>query len=292
MDNTKLKIFLATAIFGTTGFFMRYINMPAAAVAFFCGLLGIITLFTTMKLTSRKFRWKHIKKSFPVLLLSGVALGGSWLLLMQSNRYTPNSLGTILYYIAPIVLMLLGPRMQEKLNHKKLTWGGVALVGIVLSTGFWANGWGFNPSILFSVGAAILYMVVVFCNKTLPDMYSYDKAVVQLGVATVMMLPYCLMTDGFTFGEFGSRSFAAIVILGVVHMGIAYKLYFDSIARMKLQSVAMFSYTNPAVALVISAFMLKQIDLGNVFGAVLILTGVMCSELIGEKIGRIFDKKG
>ena len=293
MDNTKVKIFSAMAIFGTTGFFMRYIAMPATAVAFFSGLIGIITLFAAMKLTNRKFRWRHVKELLPTLLLSGGALGGSWLFLIHSDRYVPNGLATVVYYIAPLVLMLTAPKFAEKLNRKKLIWGGVALVGIVLTTKFWESGKSFNAGVLLALGAAVLYGVVFLCNKNLPDMYSYDKTIIQLGTAMVIMLLYCLFTGSFTIGEIGSRGVVSIMVLGVVHMGLAHRMYFDGIIRSKIHSAAMFSYVNPAVTIFMSIFILgEKVGVTELLGVVLILIGIMASELMGEKIGRLFAKKG
>lgn len=289
----KGRMFLAMAIFGTTGFFMRYLTMPASTVAFICSLLGAVILFAAMKITKRKLHWRHLKKRVPILVLSGAALGGSWLLLMQTHHYASDGLSKIVYYALPLTFIMLSSRIGEKVRRKKLVWALVALVGIALTTKIWESGPAFDLGLLFAVGAAVLYGVVVFCNKMVYDISSFSKAAVQLGAAALVMLPYCLLTGGFAIGSVGSRGVVAIIVLSTVHMAFAYKLYFEGVVKMTLQSVVVFNYVNPAVAIFISAYVLKlNMGLPEIAGTALILAGTMASELIGEKIGGLFKKKG
>lgn len=293
MISTKGKMFLIMSVFGTTGFFARYIPMPTATVALLCCLIGVATTLVMMKFTDRKLRWRHIKKSFLKMLVSGVALGAGWLLLMESHKYKPDGLPTTVYYLAPIALILLASLVGEKIVWKRLVSGVIALTGIAFMAGILENGLALNWGVLFALGAAILYVVVILCNKTLPNVSSYSKTVIQLSTAAVVMLVYCLFTGGFTVGRLGGRALMAIVILGVVHMGFTYRLFFSEIVDSKIQSVAMFSYINPAVAVFVSALMLKQkLSAGELIGVAAILGGVMFSEMLGEKMGRLFHKKG
>ena len=46
-----------------------------------------------------------------------------------------------------------------------------------------------------------------------------------------------------------------LLVVGLVHTGIAYTLYFNSMKDLKAQTVAIFSYIDPAVAIVLSSFL-------------------------------------
>ncbi len=293
MSNTKGKVFVAMAIFGTTGFFLRYVHIPIATAALICCLLGIVAVLALMKLTKRKLRWRHIKEPLPWVVLSGVAMGASWLLLFGAQKSSDGAIATLYYYFAPMALALLTPLLGEKYRKKKLWICALCLGGLVLTTGFWKKGFVWDFRFLLALGAGVLHCAVIVLNKRLEDISSYDKTVVQLATVAVMLLPYCLFTGGFAITGIRGSEFAALAILGVVHMGIGCRMYFDGVMHLPLQSIAIYNYINPAVAIFISAFMLNQkLNAEEVLGVVLILGGIIISELSKENLGRLFQKKG
>ena len=293
MDNTKGKMFIAMAIFGTTGFFLRVISMPIATAALICSLLGIVILLAIMKITKRKLRWRRIKEPLPLAILSGVAMGVSWLLLFGARKSSDSTIATVYYYFAPLVLAFLSPLLGEKYRKQKLWICALSLGGLVLTTSFWRKGFVWDLGFLFAMGAGILHCVVIVCNKKLANISSYDKTIVQLAVVAAVLLPYCLITGGFSINRPGTSEIVALAILGFVHVGIGCRMYFDGAVRLPLQSVAIYNYINPAVSIFISAFMLRQkLGLGEVLGVALILGGIMIGELNKENLGRLFQKKG
>ena len=69
-----------------------------------------------------------------------------------------------------------------------------------------------------------------------------------------------------------------LLVVGVVHTGVAYVLYFGSMDGLKTQTVALFGYIDPVVALVLSAALLgERMSVWGVLGAVLILgSAILC----------------
>ena len=71
-----------------------------------------------------------------------------------------------------------------------------------------------------------------------------------------------------------------LLLVGVLHTGISYALYFGSMDHLKAQTVAIFSYIDPVVAIILSAVLLKErMGLLGAVGAVLILGSTLVSEL-------------
>ena len=71
-----------------------------------------------------------------------------------------------------------------------------------------------------------------------------------------------------------------LLFVGLVHTGVAYALYFDSMKDLKAQTLAIFSYIDPIVAIILSALLLKEsMGLYGVIGAVLVLGSTFISEL-------------
>ena len=71
-----------------------------------------------------------------------------------------------------------------------------------------------------------------------------------------------------------------LLVVGFVHTGFAYGLYFGSVEHLRAQSVAILSYLDPAVAPLVSVIILKEpMSLISLAGAVLIIGAALCSEL-------------
>ena len=289
MNKATGAMLSAMAIFGTVGIFVRYIGLPSATIAFFRGALGVVFLLAVMGVTGKKLHWQRIRENLPLLILSGAAIGGNWIALFEAYRYTSVAVATVCYYLAPMFLVLASPLLGERLTGKKLALSGVALVGMVFVSGVLKGGVTGFRGIALGVIAAALYASVMFMNKKLGDISAYDKTVVQLSAAAAVILPYCLFTGSFAMEQVSLRGYILLGVVGIVHTGLAYWLYFGALGQLPSQKVAIFSYLDPVVAILLSALWLKE-PLGwqEFAGAALILGSALCSELAGKKV----TKKG
>lgn len=289
MKKATGSMLIAMTIFGTVGIFVRGIPLPSATIAFVRGVLGVAVLLCVMALTGKRPDKESIRQNLPLLLLSGAAIGGNWILLFEAYRHTTVAVATICYYLAPMFLILASPLLGERLTGKKLYLSVLALLGMVFVSGVLkGSAFGFKGVVL-GVGAAALYGSVMFMNKKLGAISAYDKTVVQLGAAAVVILPYCLLTRGFDLGQMTPNGYLLIIVVGVVHTGFAYWLYFGALGRLPSQSAAILSYLDPVVAIVLSAVLLKEaMGWQEAIGAALILGSALCSELTEKK----FAKKG
>jgi len=283
--NGKLKILTSMAIFGTVGIFVRFIPLPSAVIAFCRGVLGCLFLLAFMALTGKKLKLTDIKKSFWVLALSGAAIGINWILLFESYRYTTVAIATICYYLAPAFVTLASPIVGEKLTAKKLACIGVAMLGMVFVSGVFQGGEGGSMlGIVLGVGAALFYASVIILNKTLSGVGAYDRTLCQLGMASVVIVPYLLIAGDFGFHQMTTLGWVMLIIVGIVHTGIAYTLYFGAIKDVNAQTAAILSYLDPVLSILLSALILRErLDVFSVIGAVLILGSALYSELPSRK---------
>ena len=284
MNRTKLSFLTAMLVFGTVGVFVRQIPLPSATIAFFRGMLGVVTLLLVMLCTGKKPNFSQIKKNLPLLLLSGAAIGGNWILLFEGYRYTTVATATICYYLAPVFLVLASPLLGERLTIKKLLLSAMALLGMVFVSGVVRGGISGGRGIACGIGAAVLYASVMFMNKKLGTISAYDKTVIQLGAAALVILPYCLMSHGFDLSGMDITGFGMLAVVGILHTGICYCMYFGAMGKMPSQSVALFSYLDPVVAIVLSALLLHEpFGWQEAVGAALILGSALLSELPEQK---------
>ena len=282
--NAKVSLILAMVIFGTIGIFRKYIPLPSGIVACARGILGVAFLLVFIKIKKIKMDRESIKKHLWILLVSGGFIGLNWVLLFESYRYTSVAVATLCYYMAPIFVMIVSPfLLKEKLTVKKVVCVIVALIGMVFVSGVLDGGISDvseMKGILFGLGAAALYATVIMMNQKLREVPTYDKTIMQLGAAAVVLIPYILFVEDLSAVVLTPLIVFMLIIVGVVHTGIAYALYFGSMNGLKAQTVALFSYIDPIVAIILSAMFLKEpMTIYSAIGAVLVLGATMISEL-------------
>ena len=281
--NAKASLILAMVIFGTIGIFRKYIPLPSGIVACARGILGVAFLLIFIKLKKIKMDKNSIKEHLMILLVSGGFIGLNWVLLFESYRYTSVAVATLCYYMAPIFVMIVSPfLLKEKLTVKKVLCVIVALIGMVFVSGVidgGIKGVSELKGILFGLGAAALYASVVMMNQKLGKVPTYDKTIMQLGAAAVVLIPYIFLVEDLSAITVTPLILIMLLIVGVVHTGIAYALYFGSMNGLKAQTVALFSYIDPIVAIILSAMFLKEpMTIYSGIGAVLVLGATMISE--------------
>ena len=280
MNRTKISFLSAMLVFGTVGLFVRQIPLSSAAIAFFRGVLGVIILLLVMFFTGKKPDFSQIKTNLFLLLLSGAAIGGNWILLFEAYRHTTVATATICYYLAPVFLVLASPLLGERLTGKKLALSATALLGMVFVSGVLQGGMTGSKGIVCGVGAAALYATVMFLNKKLKPISAYDKTVIQLAAAALVILPYCFMGNRFDLSNMDAKGYLLLAVVGILHTGICYCMYFGAMGNLPSQSVALFSYLDPVVAILLSALLLHEpFGWQETIGAVLILGSALFSEL-------------
>lgn len=283
-NNAKLSLILAMVIFGTIGIFRKYIPLSSGIVACTRGILGVAFLLVFIKFKKIQMDRAAIKKHLAILLISGALIGLNWVLLFESYRYTSVAVATLCYYMAPIFVMLISPfLLKEKLTVKKAVCIIVAVVGMVFVSGVLdggISGVSELKGILFGLGAAAFYASVIMMNQKLREVPTYDKTIMQLGTAAVVLIPYILLAEDLSAVTLTPLIAVMLLIVGVVHTGIAYALYFGSMNELKAQTVALFGYIDPIVAIILSALLLKEpMTVHSAIGAVLVLGATMISEL-------------
>ena len=286
-DSRSVWMFISSMlIFGTIGIFRRYIPLPSAFLAFSRGILGGLFLVLFLKLKRRKPAGKLPVQTVLRLAVSGAVMGVNWILLFEAYNYTTVAVATLCYYMQPTIVVLLSPVIfQERLTLRKGACAAVAVVGMVLVSGVTGGGGpqaGDPRGILFGLGAAVCYAAVVIMNKKITGVEAFQKTKIQLLSAGIVMIPYLLLTGGFSAEGVSALTVILLLTVGIVHTGIAYVLYFGSFDGLKAQSAAILSYIDPVAALLFSALFLREpLSLPGIAGAVMIIGSAVVSEIRG-----------
>lgn len=273
---------LSMVIFGTIGIFRRYIPLPSGLIAFSRGLIGMLFLLVFVAIRRIRLSGENIRRNGWMLAFSGIFLGFNWILLFEAYRYTSVAIATLCYYMAPILVVLAAPVLfGETLGVRKLLCVAIALCGMVLVSGVTSSGMNETvdlKGIFLGLGAAVLYACVVLMNKKITNISAYEKTIVQLGTAAIVILPYTLLTESIASAPWSPGAVLWLVFVGIVHTGVAYALYFGAVGDMKAQTAALFSYLDPVIAILLSALLLgEKMTVAVGIGAVLVLgAAVMC----------------
>lgn len=278
------RMLMSMLIFGTVGLFVRCIPLPSAAIACARGVIGAACIYLHMKARRRRIDPGAVRGNAGALLLSGAALGFNWAFLFEAYRYSVST-ATLMYYLAPTIVMLVSPfALKEKLTARRLICCLISLGGMVLVSGVLTDHAPQLPGVLWGLAAAALYAAVMILNRRITGVKSEDRTVVQLSVSAVVMLLYVMLTELQAAYTLTAVQGALLIVVGVVHTGIAYLCYFGALRDLPAQSAAILSYLDPAVALLLSALVLgEKLGLHGWIGAVLILGGALVSELNGNE---------
>ena len=264
MKRARMMLVTSMVIFGTIGLFKRFVPVTSGELALYRAVLAAVLLIGVLLVTRQKIPFKAIGKQIPLLLLSGAAMGVNWILLFEAFNYTSVALGTISYYFAPVIVTLLCPLLfREKLTVKQILCFLISTVGLVIITfaaeqGGDAAGRNDLVGILFGLGAAVFYASVILLNKFIKEVEGLHRTLLQFIAAVVTLTPYVALTSGVTLGGMDATGWVCLLIVGLVHTGLAYVLYFPSLKELPGQKAAILSYIDPLVAVIVSVLILRE----------------------------------
>ena len=281
--NVKLKMVCAMMVFGTLGVFVKNIPLSSGEIALFRAVIATLAILGYQFISGKKVKLPSRKKDVVLLLLSGAAMGFNWIFLFEAYHYTAVSIATLSYYFAPVIVMLVCPILfKEKLTIKQVICFIMSTIGLVLVIG--VGGFEGNDTNLIGIGfglsAAVLYAAVILLNKFIKAVDGVDRTLMQFFAAIVVLIPYLCMTSGIHIGDVGGIGLLNLLIIGVVHTGIMYCMYFSSLKQLKGQEAAILGYIDPLVAIIVSVSLLgENIGFTQIIGGVLILGFTLLNEV-------------
>ncbi len=282
-QSAQVQMIVAMVIFGTIGVFVRNISLSSGEIALFRAVIAIIAIICFQLVKKHHLKLQDMKGDLCLLILSGVAMAFNWILLFQGYTYTSISIATLSYYFAPVIVTIVSPILfRERLTIRQVICFVMATFGLVLimDIGSMQSGSRDFIGILLGLGAATLYAFVVLINKKIKKVSGMDRTICQFGAAIIVLIPYVLLTSGIHITELPISGFINLLVLGLVHTGVAYCIYFSSVKNLPGQKVAILSYIDPLVAIIVSVLLLSEkISITQIIGGFIILGFTLWNEL-------------
>lgn len=271
------------AVFGTIGLFVRNIPVSSGELALYRAVLAAVFIGIYLLATGQRIPFGTIRRQIPLLLLSGMAMGINWILLFEAYNYTTVSTATLSYYFAPVIVTAVCPILfREKLTVRQIVCFVMSTAGLALITGIGGGTFGGRDSIgiLLGLGAAVFYASVILLNKFIRNVDGIHRTFLQFLAAIVTLIPYVAVTGGMTLGGLNAAGWGFLLIVGLVHTGITYCLYFTALKELPGQKAAILSYIDPLTAVGISVLVLGEpLTFTQALGGILILGFTLWNEL-------------
>lgn len=285
----RLAMIVSASVFGTLGLFVRRIEVTSAELALYRAVLAAVFILLFFLIRRERPRLREIRGALWLLLLSGAAMGFDWMLLFESYKYTTISLATLSYYVAPVIVTALCPLLfHERMTRAQAICFLMSTLGValIIGSGGLQGGGSDLRGIVCAVGAAVFYAAVILLNKYIRGVTGLERTFVQLLAAVVVLAPYVGLTSGFHPEVLSATGWVNLLIVGFVHTGLTYCLYFAAIRTLPGQESSLLSYLDPIVSVLISVLLLGEpLAPIQIAGMVLFLGFAVANEFTHKNAG-------
>jgi drug/metabolite transporter (DMT)-like permease len=278
--SSYVKYFAALLMFGMNGIVASHIALTSYEIVFTRTLIGSLLLIAIYALTRQKVHLFQARTHTLCLIISGIAMGTSWMFLYEAYQRIGVGIASLAYYCGPVIVMILAP----VLFREKLTWAKVlGFLGVLIGM-FCVNAQALNEvntalGLFCGILSAVMYAFMVIFNKKAKSITGLENSMCQLLTSFLTVAVFVGVKQGFVI-HIESGNWLPILILGVFNTGIGCYFYFSSIGGLPVQTVAICGYLEPLSAVVFSVLFLREsMSLAQVIGALLILGGAAFGEL-------------
>ena len=282
-SRAKLNLLFTIMLFGTIGTLSRFINMPSSVICLGRAFFGVIIILAVITFHRERPDYEAIKRNIGWLTLSSILMCANWICQFEAYKHTTIATGTLCYYMQPVFYILAGAIvLKEKLSARKIICVMIAFCGMILVSGVLQTGLHLSElkGVIYGVSGGFFYAMVVLINKYMKDISPMNTVIMQLAMVSVIMLPYSALTGAFGEVTITTAGMICLLVLGFLHTGIGYIIYFDAVNKLPAQTVGIMSYIDPVEAVLLSAFFLREpISVYTIAGAVMILGAAAFSEL-------------
>ena len=280
----RIKLVIIMIIWGSLGVFTRSIPLSALSLAFLRAFIALPVLFAVMKMKKTdKVKWQLLVP----YLISGVLLGFGWLTLFYGFKHTSISSAVIIYNMCPVYVMIFAPLvLKETISKIQIAVIFTSFLGLFLIVGQnLSEGYGYMGLVLSAI-SGMLYATIVLINRSIKVRVDNQTATfVQILTAMIVLLPFVLI-DGNIFTVVRLDAIAVIytILLGVLHTGVAYTIFFSLYAYMKSVEIVSYSFLEPLFGIIFSMiFVGETLTIIQIIGGVLILGSTYIGEMLKDR---------
>ena len=285
INKSLIKYLISLLLFGLNGIVASNISLDSYEIVLTRTFFGSALLILILAFSKEKTELFKNKKDLIYIVISGMAMGASWMFLYEAFSQVGVSIAVVLYYAGPAFVMILSPFLFKEKFTLTTVLGfisvvfGVALINrtVVINGSFFG--------IFCAMMSAVTYCVMVCANKK-SSIKGVKNSAVQLVVSFVFVLDFVTVKTGMNI-HIAKCDWKWILLLGLVNTGLGCYFYFSTIGDLSIQTVAVCSYIEPLSAVIFSAVFLKErLSVFQILGSILIVGGAIFAELFKIKKSR------
>ena len=197
MANPYLEVVLATIVFGTSGVFVKYLNLPATTLAFFRCFVPAVLIFGYFLINKRNLFRGNYKNMLFASTLNAIRMFFYFI----AYNFTSIGNAVIMLYTWPIFASLFGTIiLKEKITKKNRFLLSLAFIGIVLV--FLNKEISFGNKDFIGMGAMLLAAMIyslsfVIFKKELKTYTHFETVFYQNLVGAVVFIPFLFINHIF-----------------------------------------------------------------------------------------------
>lgn len=285
--NIYLKFIIALLLFGSNGIVAGMISMASSDIVFYRTMIGAAVLILLFVTSMKKGNAASVPSSKKIpagkkmlVVLSGTAMGVSWMFLYHAFTIIGVGMSTLIYYAAPMIVMILSPFFfRETITVKKAVCFAAVVFGMILINLEGASG---SPDLAgtgFAFLSALSFAAMLILNKK-AAVSGIENSCIQLTSAFAAVAAVMLLVTGAPAIPHSPSDIVWLIVLGTVNTGIGCYLYFSTFTLLPIQSASVLGYIEPVSALVLSCAILGE-SMGplRIAGAVIVIISMMAMEL-------------
>ncbi|MEV5408213.1 EamA family transporter [Thermopolyspora sp. NPDC052614] len=194
----------------------------------------------------------------PLVLFAVIEMMVPWLLLTDAERHLSSSMAGLLVAAVPIIAVVVGKIAGDRERLGPLRWIGllVGFAGVALLAAPHLTGGGFWPIVELFIVALGYATAPLLAARKLANVPSMPMTAACLSLAALVYAPAAILTWPAAMPS--GQALAAIGGLAVICTVLAFLVFFELIREVGPARATVFTYVNPAVAVVAGVVFLGE----------------------------------
>lgn len=252
--NPYLEVIMAVCIMGSSGVFIKFLNLPPVSLSFFRMAIPSALLFIYFSTKGVKL----FRGSYRLMLIGSVMNAARIFLFITSYTYTNISNAVIILYTWPVFatifsMIFLGEKVARR-NQVLLLLPIAGIVLMFINQPFSTENQDFLGMCAMLLSAIIYASTIIIFKKESHKYSGYETVFFQNLAGGFIFLPFFLMSNI----SFSLTQALLIPTFGIV-IGIgAFVLFFSALKKIKASTVSFLTYLEVLIASMYGVFIFDE----------------------------------
>ena len=247
---------------------------------------GTILFFIALATRRQQLFSLTLKTILSLILLSLAGVTGMGLLLFYGLQSTTAINGTIILSTSPLLIMIIGGIMGERVTRRKIIGILISLLGSMLVINIispqslaWEDFFQNRGNLFVFLSAVSWAIYSVFGKQVVKKLGGFVATtwVIVFGAVEHFIILYCTNSP-ISLPTTGTE-WMVILYIAIFPSALAFYAYYEAIRLTKLSLVNIMQYLTPASTIILAVIVLHEVITGlNILGIIIICLGILISE--------------